>query len=419
MHDAQGRSVLTRLDPDRLGAPPRPAAAAISPRAAYPSSSRDCRPAARPRSPRGRRRWTSRSRAGATRHLAAAAVAVTRGAARAQGMAMRRSPSRRTALLGTVGSPFCRCGLLAAADAQAAAGPPVAHAGQRGQRLLESGRPERAARASATRGRRAYAELRAGRYADAAKAARAAERSDSLYNRGNALAHAGRLEAALAAYDAGLEAGAGDRDARHNRDLVARALETAEEANKQNKPSQSLEGQAQNGTRGTAQARTGRRRTGRRRAGRSGRAGAGIPAGPGPTAKLRGRRRIRLGARRPAEAGGRPHAKRAGGTSNRTQRQPARERRDEQRRSATRRPPQRRTGRSRRQAGDRRPRTLDLPRRRTPRGGTRARLRAEARIRAGPRARSVAAPHSRRRRGSAAPQIPHRARAEAREGEPE
>ena len=48
--------------------------------------------------------------------------------------------------------------------------------------------------------------------------------SDAQYNRGNALARAGDLAAALKAYDAALARDPNNRDARHNRDLVAKAM---------------------------------------------------------------------------------------------------------------------------------------------------------------------------------------------------
>lgn len=145
---------------------------------------------------------------------------------------MRHSASRRAVFLGTVALPIALW-MLAAANVQAAAWSDLwRRPDQRGQRLLESGQPERAARLFRDPRRRAYADLRAGRYADAAKALAPLKDPDSEYNLGNALAHAGRLEAALAAYDAALKQAPDDRDARHNRDLVARALERQNKAKK-------------------------------------------------------------------------------------------------------------------------------------------------------------------------------------------
>lgn len=72
---------------------------------------------------------------------------------------------------------------------------------------------------------------RAGRYAEAAAAfARAAESPAAHYNRGNALARAGRLRAALAAYDESLRLRPENSDAIYNRALVARLLQTPRNA---------------------------------------------------------------------------------------------------------------------------------------------------------------------------------------------
>jgi Ca-activated chloride channel family protein len=48
--------------------------------------------------------------------------------------------------------------------------------------------------------------------------------SDGQYNRGNALAHEGDLQGALNAYDAALKMDPENRDARHNREVVANAM---------------------------------------------------------------------------------------------------------------------------------------------------------------------------------------------------
>lgn len=64
------------------------------------------------------------------------------------------------------------------------------------------------------------AAYRAGDYAEAAR-----DFTGDDYNRGNALARSGELEAALAAYDRALATDPGDADAQFNRDLVARLLQ--------------------------------------------------------------------------------------------------------------------------------------------------------------------------------------------------
>ncbi len=92
---------------------------------------------------------------------------------------------------------------------------------QQGQALLDAGQSTQAADRFHDPRRRAYADLQAGRYQDAAKLLAPFTDAQSEYNRGNALAKAGQLQAALAAYDAALQQTPADADTRHNRDLVA------------------------------------------------------------------------------------------------------------------------------------------------------------------------------------------------------
>ena len=99
---------------------------------------------------------------------------------------------------------------------------------QQAQHALDSGDAKRAAQLFTDPHRRAYAEVQAGDYTAAAKNLAPFKDAESQYNRGNALAHAGDLQAALDAYDAVLKQAAADsslqHDARHNRDLVAEQL---------------------------------------------------------------------------------------------------------------------------------------------------------------------------------------------------
>jgi Ca-activated chloride channel family protein len=104
---------------------------------------------------------------------------------------------------------------------------------QRGQQLLNQGKPADAAKAYADPRRKAYAELQAGDYAAAAQAFGRFDDSDAHYNRGNALAHSGDLQAALKAYDSALARNPDNQDARHNRDLVAQALKQQQQQNPQ------------------------------------------------------------------------------------------------------------------------------------------------------------------------------------------
>jgi len=126
------------------------------------------------------------------------------------------------------------CGLLLAANAQAADGSTGGWSNtwsslwrtpdQRGEQLLRKGDAAAAAQTYADPRRKAYAELQAGDYAAAARDFGGLDDSDAHYDRGNALARSGDLQQALKAYDAALASNPDNRDARHNRDLVAQAL---------------------------------------------------------------------------------------------------------------------------------------------------------------------------------------------------
>jgi Ca-activated chloride channel homolog len=100
---------------------------------------------------------------------------------------------------------------------------------QQAQRALEAGDANKAAQLFTDPRRRAYAETEAKQYDAAAKRLAPFVDPESQYNRGNALARGGDLKAALSAYDAALKQApaqsALQRDARHNRDLVARQLQ--------------------------------------------------------------------------------------------------------------------------------------------------------------------------------------------------
>ncbi|CAH1204155.1 TPR domain protein in aerotolerance operon [Candidatus Nitrotoga sp. BS] len=99
------------------------------------------------------------------------------------------------------------------------------NADQRGEALLQEGDASNAAKEYADPRRKAYAKLKAGDYQGAAHDLENLHDSEADYNRGNALAHAGDLHRALEAYDAALKSDPDNQDARHNRELVAKALE--------------------------------------------------------------------------------------------------------------------------------------------------------------------------------------------------
>jgi Ca-activated chloride channel family protein len=95
---------------------------------------------------------------------------------------------------------------------------------QQAARALAEGRAAEAAERFADPAWRAAARYRAGDYAGAAEDLAGLGGAVADYNRGNALARAGRLAEALAAYDRALVAAPGLADAAHNRELVRRLL---------------------------------------------------------------------------------------------------------------------------------------------------------------------------------------------------
>lgn len=98
------------------------------------------------------------------------------------------------------------------------------NADQRGEALMQQGDAINAAKVYADPRRKAYAKLKTGDYAGAAQDLEKLQDTDSAYNRGNALAHAGNLQGAIDAYDAALKSDPKNEDARHNRELVVNAL---------------------------------------------------------------------------------------------------------------------------------------------------------------------------------------------------
>lgn len=122
------------------------------------------------------------------------------------------------------------------------------NADQRGMRLMQQGNAAAAAKVFADPRHRAHAEILSGNYEQAAHELAAFDDSEAHYNRGNALAYAGQLQAALEAYDSALKRDPDNKDARHNRELVANALKQKppqpknEGANKQSGDNQSKNG---------------------------------------------------------------------------------------------------------------------------------------------------------------------------------
>jgi Ca-activated chloride channel homolog len=117
---------------------------------------------------------------------------------------------------------------------------------QRGERLLERGEPDRAAREFDDPEWRGTAHYRAGNYEAAAEAFAHSDHPRAHYNRGNALARAGQFEAALDAYDQALNRHPDMEDAIANRALVEQLLQQQQEQQDgQNGDSQDQENQDQ------------------------------------------------------------------------------------------------------------------------------------------------------------------------------
>ena len=109
---------------------------------------------------------------------------------------------------------------------------------QRGRAALEDGDAQAAAQLFVDRQWRGAAEYRAEEYATSAGTLAPVEGLDAAYNRGNALARSGQLEAAIAMYDEVLEVVPDHEDARYNRDLVAELLEQLQQQQEQQQQDQ-------------------------------------------------------------------------------------------------------------------------------------------------------------------------------------
>lgn len=96
---------------------------------------------------------------------------------------------------------------------------------QQAQRLLQQQQAEEAAETFADEQWRGVAQYRAGDYGAAAQSFAQEDSSTAHYNRGNALAQAGELEAALSAYERALELDPENADAASNKQQVEEALE--------------------------------------------------------------------------------------------------------------------------------------------------------------------------------------------------
>jgi len=117
---------------------------------------------------------------------------------------------------------------------------------QRGHAALEAGDAGSAAQLFDDPQWRGAAEYRAAEYAQSADTLAAVDDVEALYNRGNALARSGQLEAAIAQYDAVLERTPDHADAIYNRELVSELLEQQQQQQQQQEQQQSGQQDQQN-----------------------------------------------------------------------------------------------------------------------------------------------------------------------------
>jgi Ca-activated chloride channel family protein len=116
---------------------------------------------------------------------------------------------------------------------------------QQAAAALDAGEAERAAALFSDPQWRAAAQYRAGDYPTSAATLEGADNAEANYNRGNALAKAGQLDAAIKAYDRALALDPDHEDARYNRDLLKQAQQQSSSNAAQGSESQQQPGQQQ------------------------------------------------------------------------------------------------------------------------------------------------------------------------------
>ncbi len=99
------------------------------------------------------------------------------------------------------------------------------NADQQGMQLMQQDRYAEAAARFKDREWKATAAYRAGHYAEAARLLQGIHTADAHYNRGNALARLGKIQAAIKAYDAALALNPHHEDARYNREQLMQRAE--------------------------------------------------------------------------------------------------------------------------------------------------------------------------------------------------
>jgi Ca-activated chloride channel family protein len=114
---------------------------------------------------------------------------------------------------------------------------------QRGLEAFETQQADRAAELFENPEWRSAAQYRAGQFEASAGSLANIDSAAGPYNRGNALAKAGQLPAAIGAYDRALELDPSDEDARYNRDVVQQFLQDNPEQQQPQDQGQGEQGQ--------------------------------------------------------------------------------------------------------------------------------------------------------------------------------
>lgn len=113
---------------------------------------------------------------------------------------------------------------------------------QQAKRLLDLGQTQQAAELFDDPDWRAAARYRAGEFD---KAAQEFSNAQQAYNRGNALAKAGKLREAIKSYDEALALRTDDADARFNRDLIQKLLDRQQQQDQQEQQNKDQQGKGQ------------------------------------------------------------------------------------------------------------------------------------------------------------------------------
>lgn len=144
---------------------------------------------------------------------------------------------------------------------------------QQAAAALAQQQPERAEAVAESPEWKGVAAYQAGHYQQAIDSLRAAQGADASYNLGNALAQAGKLKAAISAYEKAIEQQPDNADARHNLALVKKLLQQKKQQQKQQQKKQKQkQGKQQPGT-GHSRARQ------QKQSGKQGKSGKQSPSG--------------------------------------------------------------------------------------------------------------------------------------------